>query len=279
MGDYEKKGYLNSEFRLFYLTGRETQEIKYHYHDFEKITIFLAGQVRYQVEGKAYDLRPYDIVLVGHGEIHRLLVNPAVSYERIVIYIAPAFMASYKTAAYDLSACFARARAKESSVIRPAAETGALLDAMQRLEQSLVTAGYAQELYNKVLFLEFLVLLNREARGDRLGYLYPPVGNDKVLQLLHYLNDHLKEDLSIERLAQTFYLSPHYLMRLFKKETGVTIGQYLAGQRLHYARELILAGQSRQEACFACGYRDYSTFYRAYRAAFGESPRETRTRS
>ena len=36
---YTKKGYLNSEFRLFHLTDRETHEIAYHYHDFDKITI------------------------------------------------------------------------------------------------------------------------------------------------------------------------------------------------------------------------------------------------
>ena len=62
---YTKKGYLNSEFRLFHLTDRETQEVAYHYHDFDKITIFIKGSVSYMIEGKSYDLKPYDIVLVG----------------------------------------------------------------------------------------------------------------------------------------------------------------------------------------------------------------------
>ena len=62
MDQYSKKGYLNSEFRLFHLTDQETQEVDYHYHDFDKITIFIKGSVTYTIEGKSYELRPYDIV-------------------------------------------------------------------------------------------------------------------------------------------------------------------------------------------------------------------------
>lgn len=71
MEQYEKKGYLNSEFRLFHLTDQETKEVDYHYHDFDKITIFIRGKVNYMIEGRSYDLKPYDIVLVKQGDIHR----------------------------------------------------------------------------------------------------------------------------------------------------------------------------------------------------------------
>ena len=83
MDTYMKKGYLNSEFRLFHLTDRETKEVEYHYHDFNKITIFIKGKVNYMIEGKSYDLKPYDIVLVNHNDIHRLEVDNSVLYERI----------------------------------------------------------------------------------------------------------------------------------------------------------------------------------------------------
>ena len=53
MEQYEKKGYLNSEFRLFHLTDQETKEVDYHYHDFDKITIFIRGKVNYMIEGRS----------------------------------------------------------------------------------------------------------------------------------------------------------------------------------------------------------------------------------
>ena len=118
MDQYSKKGYLNSEFRLFHLTDQETQEVDYHYHDFDKITIFIKGSVTYTIEGKSYELRPYDIVLVRHGDIHRLTVDNSKVYERIIVYISPNFMNAYKTDSYDLSCCFQKALQEESNVLR-----------------------------------------------------------------------------------------------------------------------------------------------------------------
>ena len=158
---YTKKGYLNSEFRLFHLTDRETQEVAYHYHDFDKITIFIKGSVSYMIEGKSYDLKPYDIVLVRHGDIHRLSVDNSKVYERIIVYISPNFMDAYHTDSYDLSYCFHKAELEHSNVLRiPSLEKSSLFRAITRLEQSFSDNGYAAELYRQVLFLEFMIHLN-----------------------------------------------------------------------------------------------------------------------
>ena len=108
MEQYEKKGYLNSEFRLFHLTDQETKEVDYHYHDFDKITIFIRGKVNYMIEGRSYDLKPYDIVLVKQGDIHRLTVDNSCPYERIIVYISPNFMNAYQTDNYDLELLFSK---------------------------------------------------------------------------------------------------------------------------------------------------------------------------
>lgn len=65
------------------------------------------------------------------------------------------------------------------------------------------------------------------------------------------------------------------MMRLFKQETGYTLGQYITQKRLLLARELILSGVPSTQVCFDCGFRDYSTFSRSYKKLFQESPRET----
>ena len=52
MEHYEKKGYLSSDFRLFHLTDRSIPNIKYHYHEFDKITILIKGNVHYTIEGR-----------------------------------------------------------------------------------------------------------------------------------------------------------------------------------------------------------------------------------
>lgn len=278
MEQYSKKGYLNSEFRLFHLTDQETHEVEYHYHDFDKITIFIKGHVTYMIEGKSYELNPYDIVLVRHNDIHRLTVDNSVVYERIIVYISPNFMNAYKNDSYDLSFCFHRAEEEHSNVLRiPSLEKSSLFRSIARLEKSFSDEGYAAELYRQILFLEFMIHLNRAATQNHLKFIDTDSCNTKIIDILEYINEHITEDLAIDHIANTFYISKYYMMRLFKQETGYTIGNYISQKRLLLAKELILSGVPSTQACFDCGYKDYSAFSRAYRGQFEESPRDTRT--
>lgn len=276
METYEKKGYLNSEFKLFHLTDKESHEIKTHFHDFDKITIFIKGKVSYIIEGKSYELKPYDIVLVKHNDMHRLLVDSREIYERIIVYISPNFMNAYRTDSYDLSFCFQKAKEEHSNVLRiPSLEKSSLFRSIVRLEKSFSEESYASELYRQVLFLEFMIHLNRAALTDHLEFIDTESNPSKVTEIIQYVNEHLTDNLSIDKIADTFFVSKYYMMRQFKQETGYTLGNYISRKRLLLAKELILSGIPSTQACFDCGYKDYSTFSRAYKRLFSESPRDT----
>ena len=278
MESYAKKGYLNSEFKLFHLTDKESKVIEYHYHDFDKITIFLSGKVTYMIEGKSYDLKPYDIVLVKHNDIHRLTVDNSQIYDRIIVYISPNFIKAYQSESYDLSYCFQKAEKEQSNVLRiPSFEKSSLYRSIVQLEKSFSDNGYAADLYRQILFLEFMVHLNRATRQNRLEFIDTELCNSKIIDIIHYINENLANDLSIETITDTFFISKYYMMRLFKQETGYTIGNYISSKRLLLAKELILNGAPVMQACFDCGYKDYSTFSRAYKHLFHESPRDTLT--
>ena len=87
----EKTGYLKEEFRLFHINDRTDREFSYHYHDFHKIIVFLSGKVTYHIEGKAYHLKPRDILLVSQGAIHKPEIDPSVPYERYISGFATTF--------------------------------------------------------------------------------------------------------------------------------------------------------------------------------------------
>ena len=89
---YEKRGYLEEDYKIFSLKDEISVEFNYHYHDFYKIILFLKGDVAYTIEGKCYSLEPYDIVLVNRGEIHRVEVGENAIYERIIIYISKNYL-------------------------------------------------------------------------------------------------------------------------------------------------------------------------------------------
>ena len=118
-----------------------------------------------------------------------------------------------------------------------------------------------------------LVELGR-SREDRDATLPSPTvpSNKRILEILQYLDENLFEPIDIEKLAEVFYISKYYMMRLFHKEVGTTIYGYLTQKRLTQAREWIQSGMSATEACYRCGFHNYSSFTRAYSKYFGTTP-------
>lgn len=253
--------------------------IGFHFHDFHKILLLMKGNVSYCVEGRTYDLQADDIVFVPAGEVHRPVLHDTAIYERIIIYISKDYLNTYRTDNYDLAQCLIEAHQKQSHVLRvPAFGTTKLGQIVRELEQSLDSNEYANELYHNLLFLEFMIQLNRVAIHDGIEYLSNSSSNKKMIDVIDYLNEHLTDDLSIDFLAETFYLSRYHLMHAFKEETGYTIGNYLSTKRLLLARDRIRQGEPITNVCYECGFRNYSTFSRAYKKNFGCSPREQLSR-
>lgn len=276
MNNYEKRGYLNSDFKLFHLLDSQSQSYEYHYHDFDKIIIFIRGTVTYRIEGCSYPLNPYDIILVSHNDIHKPDITAHIPYERIIVYLSPGFLNAYRTEDYDLSACFRKSRELHSHVLRiHSMEKSSLYQTLSNLEYACTHDGYAKDLYCQVVFLEFMIQLNRASLTNRVQYLPPSTGDARILSIMDHLNTHLTEDLTVDSIAESFYISRYHLMHLFKEETGYTLFDYITEKRLLLARDRLRTGNSVSEVCLSCGFKNYSTFSRAYKNKFHISPSET----
>lgn len=273
MDKYEKSGYLYDDFRMFHIRDDSEREYEYHYHEFYKVLIFISGSVTYNIEGKAYRLKPYDIVLVNRNEIHKPEVAPGEPYERVIFYISKEYLDQHKGDGYDMANCFIRAAQERSDVLRfPAMVNTGLMEVVAKIEENGESSAYAHRLYANVLFMEFMILLNRACMEEKNSFSHNITYNQKMIDLLKYINEHLKEEMSIDMLAEHFYISKYHMMRQFKEETGYTIHQYITEKRVLEARNLMMAGVSPTKACYECGFRDYSTFSRAFKARMEKKP-------
>lgn len=274
MSNFEKLGYLEDDFRIFHIIDRQKKEFNFHYHDFNKIIIFISGRVNYLIEGRSYELKPYDIVLVNAGEIHKPTILDNSAYERIIIYVSTQFLQKYSENDYNLNYCFERAKKENSGVLRvPSVEKSKLYQVCLELEHSFSDQAFAKELYQKILFLEFMIQLNRTAIINNINYLDSVNENSKLLKIITYINEHLTEDITIDKIAEHFYLSRYYLMHYFKAETGYTIGNYITEKRLMLAKDLVRKGCTVTEACYQSGFKNYSTFSRAFKKVFNTLPK------
>ena len=275
MKKYEKTGYLHHDFKIFHLTDHEMSAYDFHYHDFHKLLFFLSGNVTYCIEGKSSQLTPGDLVLVRAGEVHRPVIHDTTPYERMIIYVSPDFAVTSSDKTIFLNQCFLPDAAMPSNVLHLSGmKERRLLNTMMELVHSFSEDSFANEIYQNTLFLEFMIHLNRAALSGTLQYEDSFQANEKILSVLTYMNEHLTEDITVDSLAEHFFTSRYYLMHSFKEQTGYTIGNYLSTKRLLFARDLISSGTAVTDACFACGFHNYSTFLRAYKKQFGKSPRE-----
>ncbi len=271
--EWVKSGYLTEKFRLFHLKDSEYREYIYHYHDFYKLIWFISGEVEYHIEGKSYHLEPYDILLVNRGEIHRPFVDFGAVYERYVFYISDDFLTEHSEEGSELDLCFQMARKEQGNVIRlPATESGMLFETVKLLDSAEKNHAYGKEMYSRILFLKFLIELNRCCIGSPEVFHKTARYDKKVVEMLHYINENLAGDLTIQSLSARFYLSKYHMMRKFKEETGYSMHQYILEKRILAARNLILSGTSAMSASLECGFKDYSTFSRAYKKLTGRTP-------
>ncbi|MBQ8159897.1 MAG: helix-turn-helix transcriptional regulator [Clostridia bacterium] len=88
-----------------------------------------------------------------------------------------------------------------------------------------------------------------------------------------FIGEHLSEDLSLQRIADTAGLSPFYFSRLFLRETGYTPHEYLIRCRMQSARYLLRCTRlSLREICESTGFSSESAFCHAFRKHHGMTP-------
>lgn len=266
----EKTGYLNEQFRLFHLKDQTRKEFSYHYHDFHKVVIFISGKAAYHIEGKAYQLKPWDILLVNRHAIHRPEIDPSVPCERFILWI------QNDIPWQELLKCFQKANDRSYNLVRlNSALQEKMKDILFELENSAKSDEYGKEILTQSLFLQFMVYLNRiflekQYIFDKKSYTF----DSQIASILQYINHNLKEDLSVETLSARYYVSKYHLMRKFKQETGYTLHNYIVNKRLLMARTLISNGMPVTKAAQESGFAEYSTFSRAYRKQFKTTPSE-----
>ncbi len=107
-----------------------------------------------------------------------------------------------------------------------------------------------------------------------------PYANAEVIAgIQQYIQDHLDHDLSLNALSARFNLTPNYLSRYFKENTGRNLHDYISELRLGTAKQLLLNSNARiNEIASRVGYDSAHTFIRAFRRRFGATPAEYRGR-
>lgn len=271
-----KRGYLNNDFQFFHLKDKKNLQFQFHHHDFNKIIVFLSGKVTYLIEGKAYRLKPWDVLFIGNDQVHKPFIDSSETYERMVIWMRTEFLDRASNDQCDLSTCFKLASTHKFNLLRLELESAEnMRNMLVQLEEACDSTEFGSALLKNSLITQVMVHFNRlylgvESFNDTNDVTY----DETIVEVIDHINLNISDELSVEKLSSEFHVSKYHLMRKFKAHTGYTLHSYITQKRLIMARELMRKGRTMTEASMESGFGDYSSFVRAFKNMFGMSPRK-----
>ncbi|MBR1763874.1 MAG: helix-turn-helix transcriptional regulator [Ruminococcus sp.] len=232
----------------------------FHIHDRCEVFYFISGNACYLVEGSSYPLERGSLLLMRPGEAHCIRFLSAERYERYAVNFPLSLFDSFDPERRLMKPYTARPLGRQNLYYLPDLE-GTLRE----------LCYYEGDDYGRML----LFTTRLSGLMDRLGQLtdHKPTAEPTLSEyIVRYVNDMLWEDISVELLAEHFFLSTSQFSRLFKEATGASPWAYVTAKRLVRARELLQGGESAKKAAEDCGFKDYSVFYKAFVKRFGEKP-------
>lgn len=125
------------------------------------------------------------------------------------------------------------------------------------------------------VYASFLSLMSELTRHQS-NSAQPQSEKSILSHCIAFIDEHFTENISVSDLAKKYFVSKSFLFTEFKKTFGISIHKYITQRRMIYAKSLLDKGNKPTDVYSACGYSDYSAFYKAYTKRFGQSPRDTK---
>lgn len=238
-----------------------------HTHDNYEIFLFLEGNATYIVEGKNYTLQPYDIIIIRKHEFHRIYHNSSCLYKRIVLNINPEFFKKYHCEEYEKQ-FLNTSDSIDNKISAEVVQRSGIYDAVIRLKRYTDNFKNTEAPITVSIITEILYLINNLHTFSRADTV-----NGQFQKIISYVNANFTDDISLDKLANMFFISKYHLCRLFKKNTGMTMHSYVNQKRFLYIKDMLTDGITLGEASANAGFGSYPSFYRAYVKVFGKPPK------
>lgn len=104
-----------------------------------------------------------------------------------------------------------------------------------------------------------------------------PSYSARIRNIRHYIQNNFQQDISLETVADTFWIHKVYLAKIFKQETGKSVNEYIRNVRIEKAKELLLKDHIKiNEIVTATGFNNPQSFYTIFKKYVGMTPGEYR---
>ena len=232
---------------------------KRHYHEMHELYFLEHGACDYFIEGHRYTLRSGDLIWIPAGKIHQTEYKKSAHARRLINcstdWIPEELRPLFLTAHY-----LWRDEALSSQI----AQLLCFVERESRMQEEYCTR--LLECY--VAQMLFLLARNKEAQLDLL------TNNKTAEAAISYINRNYMSEITLRQVAQASAVSAEHLSRVFRRETGMGVNEYVNLLRLRRAERMLRneEGRSVAEIAFCCGFNDSNYFSYRFKETFGQSP-------
>ncbi len=246
----------------------ESYNFDSHIHSCYEFLHIIEGTFFYTVEGNEYVLSPGDMIVTSPDELHSFSFPEQCTYTRQFLHIYPSFVADFSNLLLKLDN---RIPGTYNYIPAVLFDKYHLEDIFTGLRQCCAKPDANTDFMVWTYALQLIVKLGTIIQNENLSASESRI-NKNIYQIRKYIDLHFRQRINLDEISEYTFLNKSYLCRLFKQETGMTIRTYLNMRRIVYAKNMILAGRKASTVYTECGFREYSTFYRAFQKYVGMTP-------
>lgn len=246
-----------------------------HIHELYEMLYVKSGTLSYQIEGVHYELKEGDMILVSPTMLHKLDGMISKNSERIVINFSEDYARKLSTVHCDILKGFeitSQRRFHKISFESSQRKTiEKYFDIMIELQFS---KQYGDDLAFNLRFCQAMLMINKEVLNSRDESNLVVTTNKVVSDVVEYINENFDKNIHLLDIANKLSLSESRLSHLFKKETGISIHQFLMKKRLMHAKEFIRKGEHINIIYALVGFNDNTSFFRAFKKEYNITPKK-----
>ncbi len=263
-----------NDYRIKHVITKTNWGHRLHTHNFFEIFFCLSSNMRFLINETVYSLRENDLILLNSADVHGIINDTNLLFERYVIEFDPNYTADF-CQYYNVLEVF-ETESHPHILHLNTNQTQIFLSLFNKLySYENPQDTYAWPLYRKIAFAELMLQINNFASNSNIPAIEDEDPKTNRMQnILSYINNHLSDNLSITSLAERFYISPSYLSSIFKTFTGYSVNNYIINQRIILATKLLKQNLSVQEVADKSGFYNYAHFIRTFKKYTGYAPKQ-----
>lgn len=249
----------------------------FHMHKKYEIYYQISGSRRYVIDNGTYFINAGSMVLIDKTEIHKTVCVNDDMYARYVVNFSDKYLEAIGAAlgGVNLMDVFQAPQKVLNLNLKQRASAEGLLGELYALREN----GTPQQDAMRLLKLSELLLKVRQYLDalPKQAMDEVRVPNRVVCDITNYVSSHYREELTLNNISRQLGLSPCYVSRVYKRETGTGLMEYISIVRLRAAKELLETTRlSVGDIAERSGFSTTGHFTYKFREACGMPPSEYR---